>query len=360
MEERKEYQSNETKISNEEFEKYNTIVNRLKWILEHCMGAKNAFEYRKEELFILTGKKHSDDEVAENFFNESENGCFKKYLELGTITCRIGNTLFIHGAIHNRNMGFIPSLQAKHTYHGATVKEGAQELLNEPIELWINEFDKFKQISLQCWQDFLKNPFLDCTDSKFHRPGEALLSYGFNDATNFRSCMVDNFFDSSRKVQFPENETTLYLSKNNIFRIIVGHKPIGELPLVIKHPNCNLEIICADISYSGINKRSDSAIYDLTINGTENYNYCHLRGNLHNNDFYEFSLHAIGFGEIDNLNLSPSGDDLIGKRTQNGAWIQAIIPTQNDSETKYLLTKFEGRKTLSFVLCTEEVLQLLK
>lgn len=110
------------------------LVSRMKYILLHTMGAPNAFEFRREELYEMKrdsniwkskemldtkidtkietnvetnvetmSKEISDDEVVESFVNSvkpyndetKEEGFVMRFLRLATIGVRIHDTVFI-------------------------------------------------------------------------------------------------------------------------------------------------------------------------------------------------------------------------------------------------------------------------
>jgi hypothetical protein len=80
------------------------------------MGAPLAFLSRTTELSELTGRKVTPEEVTESFLqqlmparlnneNQEYDGLLLKYLQHGQIALLLGDTMFVHGAIHNHNMG---------------------------------------------------------------------------------------------------------------------------------------------------------------------------------------------------------------------------------------------------------------
>jgi hypothetical protein len=70
---------------NEPIEKVNTKVNRLKWMLEQNLGSNQAFEFRKQELELLTKRKVSDEEVCQHFIDSIKpGGIVYEFLHRGT------------------------------------------------------------------------------------------------------------------------------------------------------------------------------------------------------------------------------------------------------------------------------------
>jgi hypothetical protein len=71
------------------------------------MGAPIAYESRRQELQDLDPT--SLDHVApwRSFLKmtDPQTGLLTRYLQLGQIAARIGDTLFVHGAVHEHSMG---------------------------------------------------------------------------------------------------------------------------------------------------------------------------------------------------------------------------------------------------------------
>ena len=87
------------------------VSTRLRWILQFTMGAPKAFEYRREELSLMNeNHKISDTDVVKSFLKEiSRGGSLRKLLEFGKLGVIMGNTLFVHGGVHNVNYGWLPN-----------------------------------------------------------------------------------------------------------------------------------------------------------------------------------------------------------------------------------------------------------
>ena len=81
-------------------------VSKLRWILRRTMGAPQAFEHRKEELREL-GLPHRDEDVVDYFLKtlNPSKGLLWRYLSQGKIAMNFGDVLFVHGAVHENNLG---------------------------------------------------------------------------------------------------------------------------------------------------------------------------------------------------------------------------------------------------------------
>ncbi len=81
-------------------------TSKLRWILGRTMGAPQAFQHRQQELRDL-GLSAEDTDVTASFLHSltPHEGLLWEYLSHGKIALILGDTLFVHGAIHDHNMG---------------------------------------------------------------------------------------------------------------------------------------------------------------------------------------------------------------------------------------------------------------
>ena len=79
------------------------------------MGSPEAFQHRKLALAELKRANHilhtqvTDEEVAKSFLDQisSTNTDFFSFLKEGVIALTIGDVLFIHGGLHEKNLGYV-------------------------------------------------------------------------------------------------------------------------------------------------------------------------------------------------------------------------------------------------------------
>lgn len=322
-------------------------MNRTKWVLEYLLGAKNSFENRRIELSVLTGKdisEISDTIVLNNIFEEIEFGCIRQYLELAQLIVRIGNSVFVHGAIKDNSVGFIPSSLIKLRKLGGIVKEGSRNMIDKSLDEWILEINEFKSSHLADWTKTIDNEIEFTLE---HYPGEPLLTYAYNEAMDGKSTMVSSFFDKNRQPNFPGTITTNYLYKNLISRVIYGHKPVGDHPFVMLDKENKIEYIAGDTSYSGGNKRSIHAMYELSIIGDSiNNNQIHIKGKTHNHQYFDYYLFTKGKRTNDEYLKNKYSSSKIGLKTNDGKWIRGIFHFEKDRKVLFMITKFEGRKCI--------------
>ncbi len=75
------------------------------------MGAPIAYECRREELatmYTTDTVRITPLEPWESFLGSTDptQGLLTRYLELGQVAAVIGDVLFVHGAVHEHNMGY--------------------------------------------------------------------------------------------------------------------------------------------------------------------------------------------------------------------------------------------------------------
>lgn len=215
-------------ISLEAFQKlaapYDNEVTRLQVFLIG-MNAKDAFEYRRKELSLLEKRSFSDEEVYFSFKRDMTKGSVMyEYLKEGELIKTIDGNLFTHGAITDENFGLVPG-----------------ETKNfEDLGEWQRKLNDFLQDEIDQW-------FEDPTK------GQDLLDYHaprYGKKTNPYSVIYARFSDETGNPSPPSRSLVGRLKDNGIYRIIVGHTPTGDHPIIVKESG--LEIILADNSYSDL------------------------------------------------------------------------------------------------------------
>lgn len=82
-------------------------------MLSKSMGAPTAYEYRHKELQELQTQPSSKGEYPpptetwRSFTDmvHPQHGLLTRYMELGQLAVLVGDVLFVHGAVHEHNMG---------------------------------------------------------------------------------------------------------------------------------------------------------------------------------------------------------------------------------------------------------------
>jgi len=113
---------------------FNTIANRLRWMLKDTMGAEGEFERRRAEIALLRGARSpvdlnteasvkgagvgdgdfgvSNAEVVASFTDcVVEGGFMRELFQLGQLAAVIGSTLYVHGGVVSKGgvvLGIVP------------------------------------------------------------------------------------------------------------------------------------------------------------------------------------------------------------------------------------------------------------
>mmetsp|Transcript_103272 Transcript_103272/g.182924 ORF Transcript_103272/g.182924 Transcript_103272/m.182924 type:complete len:594 (+) Transcript_103272:2-1783(+) len=349
-----------------------TRMNRLQWMLRHTLGSPGAFEYRRQELADLgrtTTDAISDEQVVDSYIKSVENddGEVRSYLRNAQIGVIIGDTLFVHGAVEERALGFVPS-------HYTRFKENSPEEVSSlpgvqrglPLREWIDGLNSFacKEVAEWC-----KNPFWSESGT---RSGEALMAYQCRPAIALMTVVVTCYVDGKnmptrraidvdkmegyQKCSDPMSSAVArYLLEGGVRRIVVGHKPSGDAPAVLRIPGpdeLGFEVISADTNYATTktkNLRGGSwcEVRVSVPSPAESSSRARLRGNLADGTgAYDFSLAALGckLGS----NADASGDSLVGRQTSDGWWVRVRLDSsmaggQDESAAQYMLSRGSGR-----------------
>jgi len=352
-----------------------TRVNRLRWMLQHTLGSPGAFEYRRQELAELTGtpiNKISDENVVESFVGavKDDNGVVNNYLRSAQIGVIIGDTLFVHGAVEEQALGFVPSPLTRYKFNARDELKslpGAQAGL--PLREWIDGLNAFAAEQVASWR---KDPFWHEDGT---RAGEALMAYQCRPAIAFMTvvvtCYVDgknmptrkaidiDKFEGYPKCSDPLSSTVQqYLMRGGVRRIVVGHKPSGDAAALLRvdgPDNLGFEVISADTNYASTetqNLRGGSwCEVRLSFSAHDAPSQARLRGSLADGrGEYDFTLPAIGRELVSKLRdpAKDSGDEIVGRQTSDGWWVRARLGETEPGErgevaAQYLLSRGHDR-----------------
>lgn len=353
-----------------------TDVNKLRWTLKHTLGSPDAFEFRREELAILTKSnkdKISDQDVLQSYLDsvdpKSSNPFVLNYLKLGQLALRINDTAIVHGAITNDSIQFVPK-HDKLRYFGydtgtAVISEVSQVpgeyISSRKIENWFEELNKFKDLAII---DYEANPLWHKKDGYFRRGGEALMAYQSTPATLGTGVVVPTFYSSSKEreglpvkpTEFTGNQLS-YFKENGIKYILVGHKPIGISPLILPSTQVNLcngkdtnihnvTVVMADTTFADIKKKNvlghtrGCACSEIELQFNKANTTLVIHGILPSEKKYDFAI------DLDK--------NLVGRVTRTDYWVTALLP-----DDSYLLSRVTGRKLENLILSQEELIKIL-
>lgn len=250
--------------SDKDIEKY---VNRLsqeqcqtlylQWMLNETMGCgsfkdkSSTFEYRRIELAALSAKspdKISDEEVTQSFIDSvAPDGVITQYLKHAQLGVIRGDTLFIHGAVTLENMGYVPGLSDI----GQRIPDAKE---------WIDRLNHWYTAQITDWDQHRVEPGIQPPG---HRPLDKYVIF------NPKSIVTTNWYQNNQLSPIPK-AVVEYLNRAGIYRVVTGHQPFSDFPLIIRDPS--LEVIVGDTGYSDSDAPTDNrgeAIHNLDILGFE-------------------------------------------------------------------------------------------
>eukprot|EP00516_Mucochytrium_quahogii_P005685 CAMPEP_0203759750 /NCGR_PEP_ID=MMETSP0098-20131031/12916_1 /ASSEMBLY_ACC=CAM_ASM_000208 /TAXON_ID=96639 /ORGANISM=" , Strain NY0313808BC1" /LENGTH=379 /DNA_ID=CAMNT_0050652921 /DNA_START=1240 /DNA_END=2379 /DNA_ORIENTATION=+ len=316
-------------------------ASKLRDILKITMGAPNAFEFRRKELAILSGvglDAVTDIDVATSYYESvAENGFMRSYLEHAQLAVLLFDSLFLHGAVPENGIGFVPS---NGTPQALTAKE------------WISCLNQFYNEQLDMWN---KNPRV----REDGVGGYLLTEYGKPGGLDGRGVLYNDWLEKGGTLpaRIPRSVAN-YLLDSGIRRVVSGHRPHGDTPTVIREEETDFIVVTADTSYSdktapdNRGKAVSEILVDISTSGDKVNSSTRIRG-----------IRKDGTTQLDFVvELDPSvGCPLsaVARKSSDTpsqeGWLKAALP----SEGEYLACFSRGPNTFSSDL-DYRVVNLLK
>lgn len=228
-----------------------TAVQHLKWILRDTMGAPKAFESRREELKRLQSQETIDgDAVVQSFLRYIEpGGLLYQYLSFAHLAVLVGDVLFVHAGLPRRSEQWTPG------WLPGTVPRERVGLRD-----WVQGLAEFKDACLQKLKPLPAEenpPVLEEAWSMkggydHPQPGSALLQYMMRDmpdGSRQPSIIYNGWLGDDYQPLSLDDATLQWLREGGVRRVVSGHLPHGESPLVLRLGE-DLSAITADISYA--------------------------------------------------------------------------------------------------------------
>ncbi|MFO0710941.1 MAG: metallophosphoesterase [Sandaracinus sp.] len=188
----------------------------LHWILSHTMGAREAFEHRRRELFSAEGgaaeepATMDDERVAESFLDDvAPGGPMLRYLRACRLAHRAGTTLFVHGGVTSESLGVVPGRER------LTSVDAWIAALNE---LLVDELDRF---------DRGASPD---TILAYQAPQPGTI-------WNQASIVYGRLADEDANPVLPDDAVIATLAEHGVSRVVVGHTPSGDCPAIVRAPS---------------------------------------------------------------------------------------------------------------------------
>jgi hypothetical protein len=214
----------------------------LRWIFENSMGAREAFAFRQAEL-AGTGTPVSEEEVVDSFLEDlGPGGLLRDYLAACRLVHRIGNTLFVHGGVHEHSLGQVPS--RGHVEGVDAWAEALNRWYARQIEAFIEQ--RLDQGGTPAWQPLIAY--------QAPAPGTRV---------NTASVVYGRMADENNHPMLPSQALIATLVREGIHRLVVGHTPSGDSPSVVRGEE--FELILADNSYARVEGASRLFIRDDSV-----------------------------------------------------------------------------------------------
>lgn len=206
---------------------------RLRWILARTMGAPDGFELRRREL-AARGEPAADPDVVASYLAElGPAGEFRRLVHRSTLLARRGNSVFAHAGLTDENIGVVP---------------GSPDRARN-LEEWIVRLDRWYRDQLALWEREAGS-----WSGRGPRPGEDLIRYAEpvpGKPANARSVVYCRSVDAQGKIALPGPATIFFLLESGVRRLVIGHTPSGELPVILRTPDDAFEVVVADTSRAG-------------------------------------------------------------------------------------------------------------
>eukprot|EP00933_Yihiella_yeosuensis_P019765 TRINITY_DN15964_c0_g1_i1.p1 TRINITY_DN15964_c0_g1~~TRINITY_DN15964_c0_g1_i1.p1 ORF type:complete len:395 (+),score=78.89 TRINITY_DN15964_c0_g1_i1:29-1186(+) len=230
----------------------NCPISRLRWILQHTLGAPKAFESRREELSRKAGGAAIDDaEVMQSFVNYAQpGGAIFEYLKLAELAVLIGDVLIVHAGLPRSGETWCPGWVP-----GIPPQEGV------PLRKWVAALQDFKASALQEILNPSSSPRSPSPDFEawsmkggydHSQPGSSMLQYMMRDmpdGSRQPSIVYNGWLGDDYQPLVPDKPLLEWLEEGGIRHVLSGHLPHGDSPLV-RRLSEGISAISADISYA--------------------------------------------------------------------------------------------------------------
>lgn len=288
-------------VMSQDLETCQTIY--LKWMLNETMGCGSfnnkptTFEYRRMELAVLSRQplvQISDEQVTRSFIDSvCPSGFLARYLQQAQLGHIIGETLFVHGAITLENMGYVPGMSDS----DARITNARE---------WIEQLNDWYAGQIRDW---LECPVEDELHAPGHKPLDKYVVF------NPKSIVTSNWYRDNTFAPIHKKVVT-FLNNAGIYRVISGHQPCSDFPLIIRNPD--LEVIVGDTGYSDPSALTDNrgmALHNLTIRERDTERYVSIDAIRRDGSSMIVNLPS-------HLNVQQGKDTLIGHFTPDGRLIR--------------------------------------
>lgn len=181
---------------------------------------------------------------------------------------------------------------------------------------------------LNAWKDAEVSAWLASptwNDTRTQRGGAALIDYGVPNGARGRSVVYSTWQRPLKVPAQADQEVVERLVQDGVHRVVTGHQPFGDAPMVIKADCAPFEVISADTAWctdQAPTYRGD-AISEVVVETAEDApSRVWIHGVRAGGEEYEYSTE----------------DPWVGTATEDGWWVHAKL----DEQGKYGLCRAAG------------------
>lgn len=192
-----------------------------------------------------------DESVVESFLTyASPGGLLFEYLQRAELAAQIDDTLFLHAGLPRGSAGWAP---------GWLPQERTPE---KSLSTWISALNALASSALdECSATAAgdddegpvgRNVWALTGGYEHEQPGSKLLQYGMRDlpdGSEQPSVIYNGLLDREYQPVGPDDEMLSWLQDGGVRRIVCGHLPHGDAPLVLRWPR-EMVAITADCCYA--------------------------------------------------------------------------------------------------------------
>ncbi|HEV2601490.1 MAG TPA: metallophosphoesterase [Candidatus Babeliales bacterium] len=304
---------------------------KLKFLMQETLGAGLAFNRETGEITSPQNafddfKKESKAKTDEEAFNKymefvGPKGLVMEYLQLAEIIHfdKHTGTLFMHGGLSNENFGYIPE----------TVKgNGKIQKIENNIPQWVNNLNHWAQDRIK--DGIKKNvngvlPLIEYQEPET-KEEDGLIFWDPNKPNPY-SVVQARPWGPDKNLKALDPKLVKKLIQLGVNKIVFGHSPVGEVPVIIKGEKGFISI-AADTSYARA-PYPRNAVIEITKDSATIYaDYYETSKDKMNNDIvtkneltYSSKDPRVGVSKVIDKktywNISPIHD---GKDMLQGTW----------------------------------------
>lgn len=230
-----------------------TQPNRLRWMLHETMGCPDTMELRREEL---SGSADDNEVLASFLATVGSDGEVTEYLQHAKLVVHVGETLIVHGSVGPDAVGVAPMAS---TESAASANWWPLEYESD-LELteWVRRLNEFAAHEVEQWcadPDGWGFGAADRGGPGFYlRPGGRLLAYAMPKLPGVghhtQTVISSDYISEQGHIAGISSVTEDFMARGGVSRLLSGHKPNGDTPVVMRGPANLVTAVAADTCYA--------------------------------------------------------------------------------------------------------------